>query len=150
MSSQIAGKSLLLANYGTMVNRAAAGLPATGNLTLFNVTGGRILLMGLIGRVTTVLGATVTNLKLTSVSAVGAIATDLCANTVVTSLAVGNLFSPAAIGSVAQVGSAVSQNNETYVQPGLIRATTDATNTGAMDWTALYIPLDPGAVLAAA
>jgi hypothetical protein len=151
MSSQIPGKALLLSNYGMSVNRAAAVLPATGNQTIFNVTGGRILLLGLLGEVTTVMSATVTNLKLTSVS--GALTSDLCANTAVTSLAVGNLFAPSsapAAATVAQVGSAVGQNNELYLAAGLIRATTDATNTGAMRWQALYMPIDPGAALVAA
>jgi hypothetical protein len=150
MSSQIPGKALLLANYGMSANRAAAVLPATGNQTIFNVTGGRVLLLGLVGEVTTVMSATVTNLKVTSVSTVGSIATDICANALVTSLAVGNLFAPSAVGSAAQIGSAVSQNNELYVQPGVIRITTDATNTGAMRWQALWMPIDPGAALAAA
>jgi hypothetical protein len=150
MSSQIPGKAILLANYGQSVNRAAATLPATGSQTLYNITGGRILLLGLVGEVTTVTGATATNAKLTAVSTVGSIATDLCANTAVTSLAAGNLFAPSAIGSAAQVGSVVSQGNEGYVQPGIIRLTTDATNTGAMRWQLLYIPVDPGAVVTAA
>jgi hypothetical protein len=150
MSSQIPGKALLLSNYGMSANRATATLPATGNQTIFNVTGGRVLLLGLVGEVTVATGATATNLKITSVSTVGSIATDICANTAVTSLAVGNLLSPSTVGAAAQVGSAVSQNNELYVQPGVIRITTDATNTGSVRWQALWMPIDPGAALAAA
>lgn len=151
MSNQIPGKALLLANYGMSANRAAAVLPATGNQTLFTVAGGRILLIGLLGEVTTVASATATNLKLTVVStAVGGAGTDICANAAITSAPVGTLFAPTAVGAAAQVGSSVTQNNELYVPPGLIRLTSDATNTGAMRWQALWIPVDPGAVLAAA
>jgi hypothetical protein len=152
MSSQIAGKAILASNYGQSVNRAAAVLPATGNQTLFNVTGGRVLVTGIVGEVTTVMSATVTNIKLTTVSTVGSVATDLCANTAVTSLAVGNLFSPGTLSAATAgvVGSAVIQPNELYVQPGIIRVTTDATNTGAMRWQVLYIPIDPGAAVTAA
>jgi hypothetical protein len=46
------------------------------------------------------------------VGTVSTVATDLCSNTAVTSLAVGNLFAPTAIGSAAQTGSGVSLNNE--------------------------------------
>lgn len=152
MSSQIPGKAILSANYGQSVNRAAAVLPATGNQTLFNVTGGRVLVLGIVGEVTTVMSATATQIKLTTVSTVGSIATDLCAVTAVTSLAVGNLFSfaSAAAATAGVVGSAVTQPNEFYVQPGIIRVTTDATNTGAMRWQLLYIPIDPGAAVTAA
>jgi hypothetical protein len=147
MSSQIPGAAILLANYGMSANRTAAVLPATGNQTLFTVTGGRVLILGLIGEVTTVMSATATNLKLTTVTTVGAISADIAANTAVTSVAVGNLFSLSTLGGAMTTGPAVTQGNEFYVQAGIIRATTDATNTGAMRWQALWIPVDRGAAL---
>lgn len=151
MASQIPGKALLLTTYGISVSRLAAVLPATGNQTLFTVGTGRILLTSLVGEVTTVASATVTNAKLTSVStAIGGAGTDICSNTLVTSLAVGTQFSPIAIGSAAQTGAAVTQNNEIVIPPGIIRLTTDATNTGAMKWVLTYIPLDNGATVVAA
>jgi hypothetical protein len=150
VSTQVPGKSLRAINYGTRVARAAAVLPATGNQTIFTVTG-RVIVTGLIGEVTTVMSATVTNLKATAVATVGALATDLCANTLVTSLAVANLFSvPGVAATAASLGSAVTQGNEFIVQPGIIRITTDATNTGAMTWTLTYVPLDDGASIVAA
>lgn len=150
MGTQVAGKSLRTLIYGTRVFRAAAVLPATGNQTIFTVNG-RVILTGLIGEVTTVMTATATNLKATTVSTVGSVATDLCANTLVTSLAVGNLFGVSgAAATAATIGSSINQSNEQFVQPGIIRITTDATNTGAMTWTALYVPLDDGANIVAA
>lgn len=150
MSSQIPGKGIRSINYGTRVFRAGAVLPATGNQTIFNVVG-RVIVTNLIGEVTTVMSATATNLKATAVSTVGSIATDLCANAAVTSLAVGNLFGVSGIpATAATTGSAVQQNNEVIVQPGIIRITSDATNTGAMSWTLLYVPLDDGASVTAA
>jgi hypothetical protein len=137
--------------YGATVERAAQVIPATGNVTLFTVAGGRVVVTYLIGEVTTVMSATATNAKLTSVStAIGGAGTDICANTAVTSLAVGNEFSPTAIGSAAQTGAVVTQNNEIVIPAGIIRLTTDATNTGAMRWTLLYLPLDDGATVTAA
>jgi hypothetical protein len=150
VSSQVPGKSIRSVNYGTRVARLAATLPATGNQTIFTVTG-RVLITTLIGEVTTATGATVTNLKVTAVSTVGSIATDLTANAAVTSLAVGNLYGISGIAATAaNIGSAVQQSNELVVQPGVIRITTDATNTGAMTWTVTYVPLDDGASIVAA
>lgn len=150
MASQIAGKAQLRNTYGTKVERAAATLPATGNQTIFNVVGGRCLITGIVGEVTTVMSATATNVKLTAVGTASAVATDLCTNVAVTSATVGTLLSPTTIGSAGQTGSAVSLQNETVVPVGIVRVTTDATNTGAMKWLVLYVPLDDGASITAA
>lgn len=150
MSAGVPGKSIRTMNYGTRVARTAAVLPATGNQTIFNVVG-RVLVTTLIGEVTTVMSATVTNLKVTAVSTVGSIATDLTANAAVTSLPVGTLYGISGIAAnAATTGSAVQQSNELAIQPGVIRITTDATNTGAMTWTITYVPLDDGASITVA
>jgi hypothetical protein len=147
MSSQIPGLTIRRNIYGIRVDRAAAVLPATGNQTLFTLTGGRAIVTGIFGEVTTVMSATVTNIKLTSVStAIGGAGTDLATNVAITSAAVGTLYTPTTLGSAGQIGAAVVQQNETIVPPGIIRLTTDATNTGAMKWMILYIPLDDGAI----
>lgn len=137
--------------YGVRVERSGAVLPATGNQTLFTIANGRIMLTGLVGEQTVVGSATATNLKLTSVStAIGGSGTDICSNTAVASAAVGTLYSPIALGSAMNTGAVVTQNNELILPPGIIRATTDATNTGAIKWTLTYIPLDDGATVTAA
>jgi len=150
MASEISGKAQLRNNFGIKVERAAAVLPATGNQTIFTVAGGRVIVTGIVGEVTTVMTATATNVKVTAVGTTSTVATDMCANTAVTSLAVGNLFAATTPGSAGQTGSAVSLNNETVVPVGVIRITTDATNTGAMKWLITYIPLDTGASITAA
>lgn len=150
MASEISGKAQLRNNLGIKVERTAATLPATGNQTIFTVAGGRVLVTGIVGEVTTVMSATVTNLKVTAVGTASAVATDMCANALVTSATVGTLFAPTTPGSAAQTGSAVSLNNETVVPAGVIRITTDATNTGAMKWLITYVPLDTGASVTAA
>lgn len=150
MSAGVAGKSLRNMNYGTRVFRAGAVLPATGNQTIFTVTG-RCIITSLIGEVTTVMSATATNLKVTAVGTASAVATDVTADTAVASLAVGNLYSISGLAATAAaVGSSVQQNNEIIVPTGIIRITTSATNTGAMSWTILYVPLDDGASIVAA
>jgi hypothetical protein len=151
MSAYYSGKARRESLYGVRVERSGAVLPATGNQTLFTIAGGRILLTGLVGEQTVVGSATATNLKLTSVStAIGGAGTDICANTAVASLAVGTQYAPVAIGSAMQTGAVVTQNNELILPAGIIRATTDATNTGAIRWTLTYLPLDDGATVTAA
>lgn len=152
MSSQISGKALLLANYGATVQRTAAVLPATTTATIYTVTGGRVLLLALLGEVTTVMTATATNLNVTLVPTAAGVTSvsPIVADTSVASLAVGAQFAFTALNTAATTGGVANQGNETYLVPGLIRITTSATNTGAMKWTLLYIPVDNGASVTAA
>jgi hypothetical protein len=145
MASQLAGKAIRNAVYGIKLERVAAVLPATGSQNLFTVAGGRILLTTFVAEVTTVMSATATNLKWTLVPTSGITNVDLTANVLVTSLAVGNELALTVLGSAASSGAAVTQQNEIVITPGIIRATTDATNTGAVKYTITYIPLDDGA-----
>jgi hypothetical protein len=144
MATMVAGKANRQNSYGFKVERAAAVLPATAAQTIFTVTG-RVFITALIGEVTTVCSATVTNLKIDAVGTASGVTTPLVLNSLVTSLTVGNEFAFSTLGAVATIGAAVSQNNEAIMPTGIIRITTDATNTGAMRWTCLYIPLDDGA-----
>lgn len=150
MSSQIPGKQLLLANYGTTVYRAAATIPATTTQTLFTVTGGRVIITSLTGLVTTVIGAVATNLLVNYLNTASGTNANLCTNVAITSLPVGSQYSVSTLGGAGTVGVAIVQGNEMIVSAGSIRATTDATTTGAMSWALAYIPLDPGAYVTAA
>lgn len=134
--------------YGTRNDKAAAVLPATTTATIFTVAGGRLMLTALVGQVTTIMSATATNLKVTSTPTVGS-AVDLCINGAVTSKEVGALVAlPAAVASalvVANAGAVTSPPGLSLIIPaGTIQITTDATNTGAMKWSMLWIPLDDG------
>lgn len=150
MSSGISGKAVRQSTYGTTVQRAASNLAQSGNLTLFTVTGGRVLLTTIVGEVTTAIQAQADAVKLQSVSTTGSITTDLCATVDVNGAAVGNLFGMTGTAATAAVlGSAVPQLNEVIMQPGIIRMNAAASNTGQMKWTVTYIPLDDGAVLTA-
>lgn len=135
---------------GTRVDRAASNLAQTGNLTLYTVTGGRVILTAFVGEVTTAIQAQADAIKLTSVSTVGSIATDLCATVDVNGAAIGNLFGFSGGSAVAAIlGSAVPQPNETVIQPGVIRMNAAASNTGQMKFSLFYYPLDAGALLVA-
>lgn len=135
--------------YGLRVERATSALPQSTSTTLFTVTGGRIILTGILGEVTTAVQAQATTIKLTSVSTVGSVTTDMCTTVDLTGAAVGTILGITAPGSAATIGSSVGQPNETIVQAGIIRATTVASSTGAMKWTVTYVPFDDGATLVA-
>jgi hypothetical protein len=150
MATQIAGKAQLRNSYGIKVERTAAVLPATATATIFNVTGGRIILTTLVGEVTTVCSGTATNVTINSVGTASAVTTPLATASAVTSLAVGNEFAFSSLGGAATIGAAVTQNGEIIVPAAAIQIVTSATNTGAMRWTITYIPLDDGATVAAA
>lgn len=140
---------ILRANYGPLVVRAAAVLPATATQTIFNVTG-NVLITSLIGVVTTACSATATNLKVNVLNTATTTNTDIAANVLVTSLAVGTLYSIPTLGSAGTVGNFAVQNNEFAIGAGAIRLITDATNTGAMKWYVNFVALDSGGSIAAA
>src|SRR5689334_16854453 len=76
---------------GFRVDKTAATLPASATQNLFTVAGGRILLMGIFGEVTTVIQTQACNAKLISTPTVGT-AVDLCAVLNITAKEVGALF----------------------------------------------------------
>jgi hypothetical protein len=151
MASGISGSAQLRNVYGVSIARAAGNLAQTGNLTLFTVTGGRILLTTIVGVVTTAIQAQANAVKLQSLSTTGAIATDMCATVDVNAAAAGNLFGITGTAATAAVlGSSVPQMNELIVAAGVIRMNAAASNTGQMSWLLTYIPLDAGAYVTAA
>lgn len=155
MSAIIQSDQLRTVLLGNKVERATAALPATTQAAIFTVSGGRVLITGLIGEVTTVMGATATNLKVTSNPTTGT-DVDLASNSAVTSKEVGSHITlPAATGSALVVknggGGGQFPGHNPYVVPiGTVDLVTDATDTGSVKWTLFYIPLDNGASVAAA
>lgn len=149
MATQVQGQALRTNAYGPTVVRAAAVLPATATQSLFNVVNGNVIITSIVGVVTTVMSATATNLKLNASNTATAGNTDLCANVLVTSKAVGSIYAIPTLGSAATIDNFGVQNNEFVLGAGAIRAITDATNTGAMKWYVNYIPLDNGAYVVA-
>lgn len=150
MATQVQGASLRTNIYGPLVVRPAAVLPATATGTLFNVVGGNVIITSFFGVVTTVMSATATNLKINVLNTATAGNSDICANVLVTSKAVGSVYAIPTFGSAATIDNYGVQDNEFLVGAGSIRAITDATNTGAMKWYVNYVPLDNGAYVAAA
>jgi hypothetical protein len=157
MANFIDGTQQRLLHMGVKVEEPAAVLPATATAHLFTVSGGRVIVTGLVGQCTTVCSATATTVSVGVTPTTGtASATGLCTATAVTSSEVGTLVSlpsgakgALVVGANAGSGVQVQGPGGYVVQPGTIDITTSATNTGAFKWTLTYIPLDDGASVTA-
>ena len=141
---------------GMKTERATAALPQTAAGALFTVTGGRLLLTGIIGEVTTVIQTQADNTKLTFDPTDAGATQDLCAVLDITADAVGTMYSITGTPATAmQDGLNFLSPNKVLAQavilkPGSILLDCAASNTGAVKWTAFWVPIDATARLAAA
>lgn len=153
MSVLMSGPQLLQIGFGTTVSRATAALPQTTQSALFTITGGRILLTGIVGEVTTVIQTQANNTKLVGNPTTGT-DVDLCAVLSITAKEVGTLFgitglfSDALVG--ANAGAGVMPRNPVVLPIGTIDLSCAASNTGSVKWLMMYYALDAGASVAAA
>jgi hypothetical protein len=140
---------------GIRVDRATDTLPQGADEAIFTITTGRILLVGLVGEVTTVIGSgTTPNLKVKfNPTATGA-DQDLCANLDIGDAAVGTLLT--ITGTVANalvqdllIGNAMLAN-PLLLSEGDIEIETDESVSGSISWSLLYVPWDADAEVAAA
>lgn len=141
-----------------ITERPTAALPQTAAGTLFNITGGKVRILGIYGEVTTVIQTQANATKLQFVSTTPGATTDLCGTLDITAKAVGSVFS---ITGTLATAMKVTTNNmvvpaDDLAAPGLvlgagaIKLNCAASNTGATKWTVLWVPIDSGANLAAA
>jgi hypothetical protein len=139
---------------GLAVERATAALPASTTADIFTVDGGRVLLVGIIGEVTTAIQAQACNLSVVYDPDGAGSNTTLASTLDVNADAAGSYY---VLNGTA--GGALVQSTNPFavafpaprwvLGPGDIALTTSATNTGSVKWTALYVPLDDGATLTA-
>lgn len=139
--------------FGQKVSKATATLPQTTDGALFTITGGRILLLLIVGEVTVVIQtqANSTKLKLNP-SATGA-DQDLCAGLDITADAVGELYTISgtvgdALRSDLLIGLGMAE--PLILSEGSIELDCAASNTGSVAWDLYYIPLDDGATVVSA
>lgn len=156
MTVMIQGSQLRTLLQGVRVKTSAKTVPQNAAQSLFNVTGGRVLVTAVYGEVTTVIGGTTPNLKVTY-SPTSGTDTDLCTATAITADAVNTHYSlPAAVGTGLQVSANVghvvaNQPPGHLVDTGTIDAHVSAADaTGAIEWTLFYVPIDDGAAVSAA
>ncbi len=136
---------------GVEVVRATAALPQTNTDVLFTVTGGRVLLVDIIGKVTAPVGAVANNTKLT------AVATDICAVVDLNAAAVGSRLSVTGTFADAMIKTAVGvplapQATPIVLDPGdiILDCAGSDGGGGRVEWTLHYIPLEAAARVVAA
>jgi hypothetical protein len=134
---------------GIFVPKAAQNLPQDTTANLYTVSGGSVLVTGMLGIVTTACGSTATTLSL-GVSA-GSATTAIATATAVTSSPIGTWLVPEGSSggpTALKVGGVVFMNAPPYiVNPFLVSAgnitwTTSANDTGQVQWYLWYVPLD--------
>jgi len=143
---------LVAEKLGIRVDRAASTLPQGTTGTIFTVSGGRVLITALVGTVTVVLGA-VGNMKYTGHMAAGT-DQDLCAVVAAGTAEVGSKFVlPNAVGTALSLftngGGDLLQCNKLLESGATILWSLSLSSTGQMSHTLWYLPLDPGASIAA-
>lgn len=154
MSVIIQGDEVRAITQGILVSRATDTLPQSTDEALFTVSGGRVLLLGLVGEVTTVIQTQANNTKLKlNPDATGA-DQDLCAVLDISADAVGELYTISgtvgdAMRSDLLVGNPIL-TNPLVLSEGAIELDCAASNTGSVAWDLIYVPLDDGAAVAAA
>ena len=140
---------------GAFVTKSVS--PTNSTIDLFTVTG-RVKVIELFGRVTTVMSATATTIKPVFDATVTAAVTDLAAAVTVTSDVLGTLYSIVGVAATAATESAAiyllpaaKLPSEGIILPaGKMQQTGTAANTGVIEWTCVYVPLSTGASVVAA
>lgn len=138
---------------GFRVSRAAATLPQTTASALFNIVGGRVLILGIIGEVTVAIQNQANNTKLVANPTTGT-SVDMCAVLSTANDEVGCLYGITGVAADALVGanagSTVWPTRPTVLNVGSIDLDCAASNTGSVKWDVWYMPLDDGAYITAA
>lgn len=136
--------------FGIQVDRAAAALPQTAQAALFNILTGRVSLF-VFGEVTTAIQNQLNNARLVHNPSTGT-DSNLCANLDIANDELGTLYSVTGTPGDAMLGAGQSVRLVVPVicKPGTIDLVTSASNTGAVKWTAYYVPIDDRATVTAA
>lgn len=141
-----------LNRFGIKSHRNAATLPQTAQAALFTILNGRVAIIGVLGRVTVVMGAVATNISLIANPSAAGADIALSAVVAVASDAVGVQYGITGIPADAMVkGNAAPMAQRPVVVPaGTIDLLTSASNTGQIEWDLYWVPVDSGARVAAA
>lgn len=155
------------AYYGALVTGAAKTLPASTTGHLFTVSGGRVIVTGMTGVVSTVIQAQACTISIgnTPTGGTGVNTSVTSASGSVSGLALGASLGVQAFSSgspqallftgasgvlaAPELGVSVDDGGICLVPAGTIDWTTSATNTGAVTWSLSYIPYDAGAAVTA-
>src|ERR1043166_63476 len=127
---------------GTPVTRASKVLPQTATEAAFTITGGRIILLQLLGECTVVIQTQACNLNIQSNPTAAGASLDLCAVLNISAKAVGTLFGmTGTLANALQSGVAILAQATPLILPvGTIDLVTSASNTGEIKWDLKYVP----------
>jgi flavoprotein len=139
---------------GTKVTKGTADTIDTSAVSLFTVSGGRVLMTAIYGEVTTIIQAQATTTKLQFNPTTGT-TNDMCANLDINADEVGALYSITGTPGDAMLRSesgAVRNMtaNGMILDVGAIEQISGAASSGSIQWTMWYIPLDSNASVTAA
>jgi len=142
-AAAISDSGLLKLAVGTRVDRATADLPATTTQAIFTIAGGPILLVQILGIVTTVIQTQACNTKLQANPTATGASVDICANLDITAKVVASYFGITGTFANAMVNglSIPMQATPVIIPVGTIDLVTAATNTGQVSWHVWYLPL---------
>lgn len=146
-------------NQGIRVDRATATLPQGAADDLFTVAGGRVLVLGLLGEVTTIIGgANATHLEFSPDAATLA-DNDLCDSATALDIngdVVGTLYTITGTATDDLVDSGTTGwvvytlASPLFMTEGSVELHCAGSVTGAVKWSIWYVPLDDGAYIEAA
>ena len=151
--NQSTANVLVLEKMGIRVDRATGVLGQTASIDVFTVSGGTVMITGMVGTVTTIIQAQANAVKYIAHPATGT-DVDLCATADLNGLEVGGMVAlPNAVGT-ALIKSTAGGNSIADVRiiaPSgtIIRQNAAASSTGSVKHTIWYIPIDNGAVVTA-
>ena len=136
--------------YVTQTN--VATLPQSADGALFTITG-KVIIHQIVGEVTTVIQTQTNNTLLKINPTVGA-DVDLCSVLSITAKAVGSLFTITGTFANAMIntvsGAVPTQASPVLLTAGSLELECAASNTGAVKWTCVWEPVDPGSQVIAA
>lgn len=139
----------------------ATGLLVNGTTTLFTIAGGRVVITSIVGRVTVVIGSTVSNAKLVYNPTAAGTSVDLCTAVAITSDAVEQTYTLATTHSTAAPGALIVAGDvgnasgvlafPEILQTGTIEQNLSADPVGGqITWTVTWYPYDDLGTLVAA
>ena len=131
-------------------NLATATLPQSADGTLFTIAGGNIVLLSLVGEVTTLIQSLANNMKIKFNPTGTGADVDLCSTEDVTADAVGSFYSITGdLLDPLQVGLYYVEFMATplVLGPGLIELDCDASSTGSVEWHLRWSPIDTSATV---
>jgi len=155
VTTLIQASAVRLITEGYLVSRATAALPATATGNIFTVTGGRILIVSLVGEVTTAVQNQACTVAIGYAPTVGTGSTTALgtASSVIAApigTHVGINPGSAAVTDLATQAGVTTPAGRFLVDAGSVTITTSATNTGSLKWDLIYVPVDTNATVVAA